>query len=184
MQQIHEHLWEEMRRSQGVEEEGANRGWVPALNIQERSQVWLDAWHIQTMRPTLKLNWKPLGPSMVVRRISPYVYELKLPVLIRIHRVQPIALLDPVGDDPREAQAVKPPPPVAVDGGEVYQVSTVEGGRMYRNQLQYLVRWTGYDSVTWEPAKCVDGLQPLGEFHQCYPMKPGLCGHLLGGRRT
>jgi len=52
MQQIHEHLWVEMRWSQAVQEEGANCGLVPALNIQEGCQVWLDARHIWTTRPT------------------------------------------------------------------------------------------------------------------------------------
>ena len=37
---------------------------------------------------------------------------------------------------------------------------------MYRNQLQYFIRWTGYDSLTWEPAKFVDGIQVVGEFHK------------------
>ena len=37
---------------------------------------------------------------------------------------------------------------------------------IYRSQLQYLIRWTGYDVLTWEPAKFVDGLQAVDEFHQ------------------
>jgi len=43
MQQIHEHIQVEMRQSQAAEEEGANRGRIPAPNIQEGSHVWLDA---------------------------------------------------------------------------------------------------------------------------------------------
>jgi hypothetical protein len=46
MQQVHEHLQVEMRRSQAVQEEGANRGRVPAPNIQVGSKVWLDARNI------------------------------------------------------------------------------------------------------------------------------------------
>ena len=37
---------------------------------------------------------------------------------------------------------------------------------MYMSQLQYLIRWTEYDSLTWEPAKFVDGLQAVDEFYQ------------------
>lgn len=59
-----------------------------------------------------------------------------------------------------------PPPPVEVDGEEGYQVSSVEDGRVDRNQLQYLIRWTGYDSLRWKPARLVDGLQAVQEFHQ------------------
>jgi hypothetical protein len=85
MQQIHEHLRVEMRRSQAVQEEGANRGRVSAPNIQVGSKVWLDAWNVQTTRPIKKLDWKRLGLFKVRKRVSPYAYELELPVSIRIH---------------------------------------------------------------------------------------------------
>jgi len=85
MQQIHEHLRVEMRRSQAVQEEGANRGRIPATNIQQGSQVWLNARHIRATWPTRKLDWKRLGPSMVVRSVSPYAYELQLPTSIPIN---------------------------------------------------------------------------------------------------
>jgi hypothetical protein len=55
---------------------------------------------------------------------------------------------------------------------------------VYRSQLQYLVRWTGYDSLTWEPGKFVDGLQAVEEFHQRYPEKPGPLENALGGPRA
>ena len=116
--------------------------------------------------------------------MSPYAYELELPASIRIYRVQPVSLLDPVVNDPLDGQQVKPPPPVEVDGEEEYQVLSVEDSRMYRSQLQYLIRWTAYDSLTWDPAKFVDGLQAVGEFHERYPMKPGPLEIDLGGPRT
>jgi hypothetical protein len=75
--------------------------------------------------------------------VSPYAYELDLPASIRIHRVQPVSLLDPVSEDLLQGQVMPPPPPVEVDGEEEYQVSSIEDSRMYRNQVQYLVRWTG-----------------------------------------
>jgi len=118
MQQIHEHLRVEMRGSQAVQEEGENCGRIPAPNIQEGYQVWLDARHIQTTKPTRTLDWKRLGPFMVVHRISPDAYILELPESIRIHRVQPVSLLDPMVNDPLEGQRVKPPPLVEVDGEE------------------------------------------------------------------
>jgi len=40
-----------MRQSQAVQEEGANRGHVPAPNIQVGSEVWLDAHNIRTFVP-------------------------------------------------------------------------------------------------------------------------------------
>jgi len=55
---------------------------------------------------------------------------------------------------------------VEVNSEEEYQVSSIEDSRMYRSQLQYLIWWTGYDSLTWELAKFVDGLQAVDEFPQ------------------
>ena len=184
MQQIHEHLRVEMKRSQAIQEENANQGRIPAPNIQVGSKVWLDARNVRTVRPTRKLDWKRLGPFRVHKQVSPYAYELDLPASIRIHRVQPVSLLDPVVEDPLEGQVVPPPPPVEVEGEEEYQVSSIEDSRVYRNQLQYLVRWTGYDSLTWEPAKFVDGLQAVEEFHKQYPGKPGPLESALGGPRA
>ena len=46
MQQIHEHLPVEMRRSEVIQEEAANRGQIPAPNMQEGIQVWIDTRHI------------------------------------------------------------------------------------------------------------------------------------------
>jgi hypothetical protein len=71
-----------------------------------------------------------------------------------------------------------------VDGDQEYQVEQVEDSRVYRNQLQYLVRWTGYDQMTWEPARDIDGLQALDVFHGKYPQKPGPLGMVLGGPRS
>src|SRR5882757_8830891 len=76
------------------------------------------------------------------------------------------------------------PPSVEVEGDYEYQVERVEDSRMYRNQLQYLVRWTGYDQMTWEPAKDVNGLQALDVFHARYPQKPGPLELVLGGPRS
>jgi len=92
--------------------------------------------------------------------------------------------LDPVVSYPLRGQQVKPRPPVEVDGEEEYQVSSVEDSGMYRNQLQYLIWWTRYDSWTWEPAKFVDGLRAVDEFHQHCTRKPGPLENVLRGPRT
>jgi hypothetical protein len=71
----------------------------------------------------------------VRRKVSPYAYELELPVSIRIHSAQPVSILDLVVEDPLEGQVVPPPPPIEVDGEEEYQASSVEDSEVYRNQL-------------------------------------------------
>jgi len=184
MQQVHQHLRVEMRHCQAVQEEGANRWQIPAPNIQGGSWVCLDARQIWTTRHTRKLVWKWLGPFTVDHQLSPYAYELELPASIPIQWVQPVSLLDPVVDNPLEGQRINPPPLEAVDGEEEYLVSSLEDSQMDWNQSQYPIRWNGYDSLTWEPAKFVDGFQAVGEFHQQYPMKPGPLEDVLRGPRT
>jgi hypothetical protein len=111
MQQVHEHLRVEMRRSQAIQEEGSNQRRIPAPNILVASNVWLDARNVRTTHPTRKLDWKCLGPFRVKRQVSPYAYELELPASIRIHWVQPVSLLDLVSEDPLQWQVMPPPPP-------------------------------------------------------------------------
>ena len=184
MRQINKHLRVEMRRSEEIMGAGANRKRLPAPQVQQGTKVWPDARHIRTTRPSQKLDWKRLGPYTVIRKVSPYAYELELPRSLRIHPVHHVSLLDPGADDPLPGQVVTPPPPVEVEGDQEYQVERVEDSRMYGNQLQYLVRWTGYAQMTSEPAKDVDELQALDAVHEKYPQKPGPLGMVLGGPRS
>lgn len=184
MQEVNQHLQIEMRRSQAMQEKVANQSWVRVLNIQKGSRVWMDAWPICLARPTWKLDSKWFGPYMVVRQISPDAYESHLPVAIQIHHVQLVLLLDPMVYEPLVGQWVNPPTPVKVDGEEEYRFSTVQDSQMYWNQLQYLIHWTGYKSLTWDSAKFVDGLQAVGEFHQRYSGKPEPLGDVVGEPQT
>jgi hypothetical protein len=84
---------------------------------------------------------------------------------------------------PGMAEDRTPPPSVDVDGEVNYQVSSLEDSWVYQNQLQYSIRWTSYDSLPWELAKFVDGLQAVDEFHQRDPRKPGPSENALGGPR-
>jgi len=146
MPQDHEYLWVDMRYGQAVQEEGANAAQVLVPNIPEGSGLWLDAQHIHPTTHTWKLDSKRLGPFTLVIGICPYAFEFDLLVTIPIHQVQPVSLLDPVVDDSLPGQWVEPPPPVEVDGEEEYEVLGVEDSSIYRNWLQYLFCWTGYDS--------------------------------------
>ena len=184
MQQFHDHLQVEMRRSPVVQRNGANRGRIPAPIIQQHSQVWLVARRIRTTSPTRKPDSEGFCPFTVVRQMSPYALELDWPVSIWIHLIQPVSLLDAVASDALRGQRIEPPLLFQVDGEEKYQVSSIEHCQMYRNQLQYHIRLTGYDSCTLGPSNFVDRLEAVGEFHQCYPRKPGPLENGLGGAQT
>jgi len=126
MQQIHEHLQVEVRRSQEIQEEGANRGPIPTPNIQVWSQGWLVARYVWTRRPTWQSDWKWFERFTVVRWLPPKANELEQPGAIQVQPVQPVLPSDPVDNDPLLGQCVEPPPPVEDDGKEEYQVSSVE----------------------------------------------------------
>jgi len=166
MREIQAHLRVEPRQRKVVQEDEAKRGRVAARNIQEDTQVFLVARQILSTPPNRNSDWKRLGSLKVLCRISPFGYELEFPVSIRIHRVQSIPLSDSVVDDPHSGKRIEPHTPVGVDGEEEYQSSRVEYSRIIRSQFQYLIQWSGYDSLTWEPTKFVDGLQVVDEFHQ------------------
>jgi hypothetical protein len=116
--------------------------------------------------------------------VCPYAYELDLPRGLRIHPVHHVSLLDPVAEDLLPGQVITPPHPVEVEGDSEYQVERVEDSCVYWNQLQYLVRWTGYDQMTWEPATDIDGLEAIDVFHEKHPRKPGPLEMVLEGPRN
>ena len=124
----------------------------------------MDARNIATQRPSKKLDWKRLGPYEIKEVISPWAYHLQLPKDLHIHPVQPVSRLSKVAEDAMPGQIEAPPPAVIVNGEEEYEVERVEDSRVFRHQLQYLVKWKGYDERSWEPAINVDGLQAIDVF--------------------
>ena len=45
---------------------------------------------------------------------------------------------------------------------------------IYRQYLQYLVKWMNYDRPDWEPAEGMHKLETMDQFYKRYPQKPGL----------
>ena len=108
--------------------------------------------------------------------ISPYAYQLKLPDNVRIHNVFHILLLDLAGSDPLPGQKIPPPPPIEIDGEDEYYIEEILDSQIRRHKLQYLVKWTGYDEPSWEPADNLSQAEAVDIFHQRYPSKPSLAG--------
>jgi hypothetical protein len=52
-------------------------------------------------------------------------------------------------------------------------VDEILDARVRWNRLEYLVKWTGYDNLTWEKAANVNGLQAVDRFHELRPEKLG-----------
>lgn len=173
LNEISNHLQLEIKRAQHRQQEDSNRRKLPAPDIKKGDSVWLNAKNITTRRPARKLDYKRLGPFKVIEVVSPNAVRLELPESMRIHNVFHVSLLDLTSDDPYPGQRHEPPPPVEVDGEEEYLVDEVLDSRIFRRRLEYLVKWTGYDSPDWQPASNVNKLQAVDDFHKRFPNKPG-----------
>jgi hypothetical protein len=172
MEQLFSELKAQIKRSQTIHSEQANKSRRTGTELNIGDQVWLDARNISTTQPSKKLDWKRIRPYEVVEVISPWAFRIKLPHQLRIHDVQPISRLEKTAENPLPLQQHKPPPPVIVEGEEEYEVERIEDSRVFRRQLQYLVKCKGYDETSWEPAVNVDGLKAINEFHTQQPGKP------------
>jgi hypothetical protein len=89
-----------------------------------------------------------------------------------------------MGDDPLVGQEVTPPPAMEVDGEEEHEVAWVAESELSQTELKYVKLWTGYDTLSWEHPKYVDGLLTVGEFHEQYYVKPRPLEDVLGGPWT
>ena len=116
--------------------------------------IWLLSHYIKITRPYWKLNYKRLGRFKVLRRVGLHAYLLELPAIIKIHLVFHISLLKPCNSDPLPGQVqAENPFLIIVDKNNKWEIEEILNSRMHYQTPQYLVRWTGYDHLIWEPAE-------------------------------
>jgi hypothetical protein len=68
-----------------------------------------------------------------------------------------------------------PPDPVIVEGEEEYKVDKITDSHIFHQQLQYRVKWKGYEegSDPWEPAaNLAHTKHKIANFHKKYPSAP------------
>jgi hypothetical protein len=175
MQEIVGHCQEEMTLAQAKYAEHADNHRDPAPNYQPGDMVFLDSRNLRTHRPSRKLDFKNQGPFHIVERISPYAYKLELPNTMLVHPVFHTSLLSPAGTNPHPGHRQPENPPVLVDGEEEFQVEQIldsKRGRGRGRPITYLVKWTGWDQVNWEPYATVKDTEAVERFHRQYPHKP------------
>jgi len=113
--------------------------------------------HSDANRPKKKLLAKWTGPFVIARKLSPVLYELELPVNMRIHPKFHISKLkkyvppSSFGADRDYSR----PNPIDVDRELEYEVEKIVAQRKRRGKTQYLVKWSGYPDYenTWEPVE-------------------------------
>jgi hypothetical protein len=173
MNVIFEQMKTEMARAQSIQAEQADQCHREGVELNPRDRVWMDTRNISMQGPMKKLDWKDLGPYEISEVISPWAYRLNLPKDLHIYPIQPISHLSKVSEDPLPGQLEPALPPVILDGEEEYEVKRIEDSRLFQHQLQSLVKWKGYDKMSWEPAANVDELKAIDEFHTQQPGKHG-----------
>ena len=92
---------------------------------------------------------------------------------MKIHPVFHVSLLEPCSLDPLPGQVqAADPPPIVVDDHDEWEVEEILDSWLRYQTPQYLVRWTGYDHPTWEPAEFLAHAPAVvAEFHRRYPDK-------------
>jgi len=182
LQRILEDLKANLAEAQKAYTAAANRHRLPVPDIQPGDFVFLDRRFIQTQRPSSKLDNKKLGPFQVLRRVTPVLFELKLPGNMRIFPKFHASLIHPKTKDIIPEMNTNPrPPPVETEAGTEFVVDTIIDSRInkQRKRVEYLVRWQGYTSSddTWEPLEHLTRVEPLIEdFHKRNPEKPCASG--------
>ena len=165
---LHATLRTEIKHAQLAQERNYNLRRSPAPTFAVGQKVWLSRKHIRTERPSSKLDHKRLGPFEIIRNINNIAYELRLPPSMKIHPVFHVSLLEPTSTEPLLRQTEPPPPPVAIEGEEEFEVSHIISSKKIRNKTHYLVHWKGYgiEDRTWEPISNLEHCKDLIEqFH-------------------
>jgi transposase InsO family protein len=150
----------------------ANKKRSQEPSLKRGDRVYLLRRHIQTKRPSTKLDFKKLGPFKVTEKIGNVNYRLQLPSSSRLHPVFHISLLEPCkGATPVVTDAELQPE----NDEQEYEAEEILDSRVNNGVLEYLVKWKDYTSAenTWEPRKhLANSPRLLEEFHQRYPQRP------------
>ena len=180
MEELTNHLRDEMLIAQAIYESNANRSRRPCPRYFVDDEVWLNARNLSTARPAVKLDDRNVGPFKVKRVFenNPLVIELDLPVFMKVHPVFHATLLSHTASDPLPGQRQEPREPVVAENGErswyVNSILNSKRDRRYNPPLlKYYVDWEGH-FPTWEPFNLLDNCeQALDEYHLANPAAEG-----------
>ena len=187
MNKLTELLRSELTYAQAVQEYHANKGRLPAYDFKEGDKVYLNTRNLRTQRPSKKLDWKFAGKYTIKRKISPYAYELELPVEMKIHPTFHVSLLQPSRHDPIGRQVPEPPPMVIENREGPYFVDSIDDMKWNTRSARFelLIKWEGYEQRTWEPYLTIrkDAPELVKEFHADHPSRPAPAGWVKDGSR-
>jgi hypothetical protein len=155
LKDLHNHLKREIETANEAYQKFANAKRNPTPDWPVGTLVWLKTENIRMKRPSVKLDYRMLGPFKVIQKVSTHAYKLALPPSMnRIHNVFHVKLLERHHTEYFPRRRHPPPPPIEIDGEEQYKVDEVLDSRIYRGKLQYKICWLSHEPEddTWEPA--------------------------------
>ena len=179
---LHENLKAHIRSAQQHYKRGADNRRIPPPDFKIGQKVYVKAEFFRTTRPSKKLAEKNFGPYEIIAQPSSLSYTLRLPHAFRaVHPVYHVVMLEPAPTSNIRNRTDDPPLPVEIEGEVEYEIAEILDTKLDRRrrcQLQYLVRWSGYEGTdeetSWLTADELSHAKELvQDFHNAYPDKPG-----------
>jgi hypothetical protein len=145
LSEIHTEMKDKLLEAQDRQKDNADKSRKahPVINIGDK--VWLLRHNLKTNRPCDKIDFRHLGPFLVVKQINDVAFRLELPPSMKIHPVFYVSLLEPYKESSIPGKSQVLPPSIEIEGQEEFEVSKILDSRIIRRKLEYLVQWQGYD---------------------------------------
>jgi transposase InsO family protein len=170
---------ENMAKAQAKKERDINVHRRP-VDFEPGDQVYISTKNWKTDRPSRKLGNQMDGPFPIIRQVG-NSFEVKLPDSMKIHNVFSPDRLRKEPGDPLPGQLNEPLGPEVVHSEEEYEVQEVLASRTIKNQLEYRIKWVGYDEdPEWYAASNVKNApHKLRDYHLANPTRAGPPRRLL-----
>jgi hypothetical protein len=119
--------------------EQANKKRVEHKEFEIGDKVWLNQQNIATDRPTLKLDYRRLGPFKITAKIGKRAYKLQLQKGMKIHNVFHVNMLEKWTPDALGREPIPLLPIIMEEGEEEYEIEEILNSRVQRNKMEYLI---------------------------------------------
>ena len=113
--------------------------------FKQGQKVWLESHNLHIPYTSQKLIPKQEGPFPIQKVLGPVTYQLQLLKPWKVHNVFHTCLPSPYKETDEHRPHHTDPPPDLINGENEYKVEAILAHRKTGRQMQYLVKWKGYD---------------------------------------
>jgi len=103
-----------------------------------------------------------------MKQINVVAFQFKPLDSMKIHLLFHVSLLQPYHASTILRWVLEPPSPMEINGEQKYEMEKIFNFKLSNQQLQYLIRWKGYDinNCIWEPIKHLsNAMEEVKKFH-------------------